>query len=138
MKVLLDTNVLIDYMVSREPFTSDARNIILLCKNKEADGYLAAHSIMNTFFILRHDYSVSDRRSMLLDFCKFLTVEGIDQKKIIASLENEDFYDVEDCLQTECAINCGADYIVTRNVKDFQNSSVPAILPNDFLKLIND
>ena len=73
---------------------------------------------------------------MLLDYCKFLTVVGIDENKIISALENEDFSDVEDCLQTECAKSCGAEYIVTRNINDFQSSTVPAITPDEFLKLI--
>lgn len=47
---------------------------------------------------------------------------------------NEDFSDFEDCLQEECAVAVSADYIVTRNPKDFVSSRVPAILPNDFLK----
>lgn len=53
---------------------------------------------------------------------------------IISAIERKEFADLEDCLQEECSVSIGADYIVTRNVKDFTTSRVPAILPNDFLE----
>jgi hypothetical protein len=48
---------------------------------------------------------------------------------------NNRFDDIEDCLQAECAVLVNADYIVTRNIKDYTHSAVPVILPEDFLKL---
>ncbi len=138
MRVLLDTNVILDQISLRQPFFNDSHRIIELCTNKKIEGFVAAHSVTNIFYILRHEMSLEERRSVLIGFCKLLTVVGIDKEKLIASLENEYFSDVEDCLQTECAKSCGADYIVTRNVKDFQSSAVPAILPDEFLKLINN
>ena len=115
---------------------NDSNRIIELCTNKQIEGLIAAHSVTNIFYILRHEMSLEERRKILIGFCRLLTVVGIDKEKLISSLENEDFSDVEDCLQTECAKSCGADYIVTRNIKDFQNSAIPAITPNDFLKLV--
>ncbi|GHV13206.1 hypothetical protein FACS189491_07770 [Spirochaetia bacterium] len=47
---------------------------------------------------------------------------------------NDQFDDIEDCLQMECAVSAGAGYIVTRNTADFKGSPIPAILPEDFLK----
>lgn len=137
MKVLIDTNVLIDYISLREPFTHDAEKILSLCKDKKIQGCIAAHSIMNAFYILRKQFSVDERRDILKGLSVFLTVIGIDEHKITASLENYDFADIEDCLQTECAKDFLADYIVTRNIKDFQNSMIPPILPDEFLKMVN-
>ena len=136
MKVLLDTNILIDYIAKRNPYYSDARQIILLCTQKKFFGCIAAHSVMNTFYILRNDLSVQERRDSLKDICYLIPVIGIDTKKIISALDNYDFSDVEDCLQVECAKEFTADYIVTRNIKDFKKSTIPAILPDDFLKLV--
>jgi hypothetical protein len=70
---------------------------------------------------------------MLLGLCRTLNVVGIDQQKLIWSLMNEHFDDIEDCLQAECAASIGADYIVTRNVADFSTSLIPAITPEEFL-----
>lgn len=75
-----------------------------------------------------------ERREALKDICQIVTVEGIDFFKILSALDNEDFHDFEDCLQEECAVAISADYIVTRNVKDFSLSRVPVISPDEFLK----
>ena len=137
MKILLDTNILIDYISKREPYTEHAKAVLMLCMENKIEGCIAAHSVMNTFYILRKEMSVSERRNYLINVCSFLTVIGIDKNKIIASLNNNDFSDFEDCLQSECAKAFSSDYIVTRNIKDFTDSLVPAILPDEFLKLIS-
>jgi len=137
MKVLLDTNILIDFALMRQPFYGSSERIIALCDNKTIDGYVAAHTIVNMLYILRKDYSISERRSILKEFCEILTVIGIEKKNLINALNNDAFTDVEDCLQFECAKSCGADYIVTRNIKDFTESTIPVLEPYEFLKLLN-
>lgn len=134
-KILIDTNVLFDYLLTREPFYEDAKKVILKCTEGEVKGCIAAHSIPNMFFILRKDYDAKDRREILCSLCKIFEIEGIDKAKLVSGLENEDFSDFEDCLQMECAKAYGAEYIVTRNVSDYVISEVTAILPEDYLKL---
>ncbi len=134
-KILIDTNVLIDYLLEREPFFDDAKGVILSCADGKIKGCIAAHSIPNMFFILRKDFNAKERREVLLNLCKIFDIEGIDKAKLISGLTNEDFTDFEDCLQMECAKSYGADYIVTRNVADYSVSEVKAIEPKDYLKL---
>lgn len=136
-RILVDTNVLLDYLLTRDPFYEDAKNIILLCVAGKAHGCIAAHSIPNMFFILRKDYHAKERREVLTNLCSIFDVEGIDKEKLLAGLENESFSDFEDCLQMECAKSYGADYIITRNVSDYGTSEVKAIMPKDYLKLQN-
>lgn len=88
------------------------------------------------FFILRREYESKERRKLLLNICKIFDIEGIDKEKLISGLENDDFFDFEDCLQMECARAYEAKYIVTRNVSDYDNSVIQAILPEDFLKIL--
>lgn len=134
-KILIDTNVLLDYLLEREPFFMDAKEVILSCTDGKVKGCIAAHSIPNMFFILRKDYNEKERREILLNLCKIFDVEGIDKAKLIEGLANENFSDFEDCLQMECAKSYEADYIVTRNVSDYVTSEVKAIIPKDYLKL---
>lgn len=134
-KILIDTNVLLDYLLEREPYFEDAKKVIFSCTDGNVQGCIAAHSISNMFFILRKDYSAKERREILLNLCKIFDVEGIDKAKLISGLENEDFSDFEDCLQMECAKAYGADYIVTRNVADYSVSEIKAILPRDYVTL---
>lgn len=134
-RIMIDTNVLLDYLLEREPFFEDAKKVILSCIDGKAKGCIAAHSIPNMFFILRKDYSAKERREVLLNLCKIFDIEGIDKAKLISGLANEDFSDFEDCLQMECAKSYEADYIVTRNTSDYTTSEVRAITPKDYLEM---
>lgn len=134
-KILIDTNILLDYLLERTPFFEDAKAVILSCVEGDTKGCIAAHSIPNMFFILRKEFDAKERRSILLDLCSIFEVEGIDKEKLISGLANERFSDFEDCLQMECAKSFGANYIVTRNVLDYSESEIKAIEPKDYLKL---
>ena len=136
MKILIDTNILIDFYAARPDYYDSAMKIMDACTEMKIDGCIAAHSITNAFYILRKNLSAQVRRDTLKDLCTIITVIGIDSDKLISALDNDAFSDVEDCLQMECAKEFSADYIVTRNVKDYEHSSVPAISPEDFLKLL--
>lgn len=98
-KILIDTNVLLDYLLEREPFFEDAKKVIMLCTEGNTKGCIAAHSISNMFFILRKDYTAKERREILSSLCTIFDVEGIDKAKLLSGLANEDFSGFEDCLQ---------------------------------------
>jgi len=83
--VLIDTNVLIDFLISREPFTKNARKIIQKAQDKTINAYLAAHSITNIFYILRKIYSVSERKQRLLDLCQSISIVDIRYELILAA-----------------------------------------------------
>lgn len=134
-RILIDTNVLLDYLLTREPFYEDAKEVILTCTEGETKGCIAAHSISNMFYILRKDYDAKQRREILVNLCTIFDVEGIDKAKLLSGLQNEDFSDFEDCLQMECAKAYNAEYIVTRNIDDYKASVIKAILPKEYLKL---
>ena len=137
MRILIDTNVLIDYLMCRTPHSDDAEKIIILCKNMQVKGCMAAHSLINILYILRKEMTLEEQKKFLLYLSEFIEIVGIDRRKILNVLTDDLFADVEDCLQAECAKDFSADYIVTRNVKDFQNSMIPAILPCEFLRRVN-
>lgn len=63
-KILIDTNILLDYLLTREPFYEDAKKVILTCTEGETKGCIAAHSISNMFYILRKDYDTKERREI--------------------------------------------------------------------------
>ena len=137
MKILIDTNVLIDFIANRDPFAKAAEDIIVLCKDQKIEGCIAAHSLMNIFYILRKSMPVSESKAFLFYLSQITEIIGIDRQKILDCIQNESFSDFEDCLQSECAKSFYADWIVTRNVKDFADSEIKAISPDEFLKIIN-
>lgn len=134
-KILIDTNVLLDYLLEREPYFENAKQVVISCVEGKVKCCIAAHSIPNMFFILRKDFTAKERREVLTNLCSIFDVEGIDKSKLLSGLSNEDFSDFEDCLQMECAKAYEADYIVTRNVTDYVTSEIKAIEPEDYLKL---
>lgn len=134
-RILVDTNVLLDYLLTREPFYENAEKIIRACVDGKAKGCIAAHSVSNMFFILRKDYSAEERRELLIGLCTIFDIEGIDKIKLLSGLHNKEFSDFEDCLQMECAKAYKADYIVTRNISDYKMSGIKAVSPKDYLSL---
>ena len=132
MRALIDTNVLIDYISEREPFFEVAYQIVTAAEQMSFEGCIAAHSVPDIFYILRKSIPDDERREALRRFCEIFEVVGIDKRKLLDALADESFTDFEDCLQSLCAADFHADYIVTRNPKDFARSDIPAITPEEF------
>ena len=133
MVVLIDSDVLIDFLTDREPFTKNAKEIVRKSQEKTISAFLAAHSITNIFYILRKIYSAPERKQSLMKLCQSISVVEIGQELINNALADTEFDDIEDYLQAECARIVSADYIVTRNIGDYAHSKVPAILPGNLL-----
>ena len=136
MVILVDTNIALDFLTMRQPFYNDARKVIRLCASEKVQGFIAFHSLPNIFYILRKSHSDADRRKMLRKLCLVLHVTGASHESVCSAIERDDFSDFEDCLQDECAKEVSADYIVTRNIGDFQSAKVKAITPQDLLEMI--
>lgn len=136
MVILVDTNVVLDVLMDRKPYSDEARMIMSKCADREMVGYLAAHSIPNLFYVLRKRYTSKERRGLIKNLCDIFRISDLNSEKIISALENEEFADFEDCLQEECAVEAMADYIVTRNPADYKSSRVRVIEPGEFVKLL--
>ena len=134
MRVLIDTNILIDFILRRAPYSEYAVKIIAACDRGALDGCIAAHSIINIDYILRKNVPQEERRNLLRRFCEIFTVQPVGWKQLAEALADEKFGDFEDCLQWRCAAAFNADCIITRNVKDFATAGIPAILRDEFCR----
>ena len=135
MKVLIDTNVMIDAITKRDNASSFSADVIALCSSNRITGFAAPHSFSNLYYILRKEYSDKNRRVIIGEYSKILNVVSMNEDVIYAALNNNNITDFEDAIQYACAESVGADYIVTRNVKDYGRSPIRAISPGEFLKL---
>lgn len=135
ISLLIDANVVLDYILLRQPQLSDSVRVLSACQKGMVKGYLAFHSLSIIWYVLRKN-RIEDRRTVLLEITDFLTVTGAVHNLIVEAIKNEDFRDFEDCLQEKCALEVNADYIVTNNVKDFSTSAIPAITPADMLRIL--
>ena len=138
MVVLIDTNVLLDFLLHRRPFDEEANRIMKSCAEKSIHGYMAFHSVSNIFYVLRKYADEETRRLMLRDLLSVVTVTAANHDEVLIAVNRSGFKDFEDCLQDACAKEVGADYIITRNGKDFEDSVIPAISPKDFLEVFDN
>lgn len=136
MAVLIDTNVLLNYITNREDkYLNDCIRIVELCALGKLNGYIAFHTLSTLWYVLRKK-SDKERRKNLRDICTIFSVASASQTEIIDAIEKdsfEDFEDFEDWLQDKCAKEVGAEYIITVNEKDFVNSEIKAMNPYEFL-----
>ncbi len=136
MVLLIDINILLDYLLKREPFYNDAKEIINFCGEDNINGYIALHTITTLWYILR---KVPDeqRRLTLKSVCDIFEITGTTHDEVINAIENSNFKDFEDCIQTKCAKTAKADYIITRNPNDFSLSEISVLTPQEAIKLLN-
>ncbi len=136
MKALIDTNIIIDYLTTREPFYEDAARVINLCLFK-IDGCVSPHSFIDIAYVLRENFNVDieDVQNIIKKFSTVLQVATENKDVIVFAAENKNFSDYEDSVQNECAQSLDVDCIVTRNKKDFANASVPVLEPREFLDM---
>lgn len=135
INILIDSNIILDVVQEREPFTSNAKNILSQCITRRINGFVTAHSLCDIFYILRKDKTLAERLSLIGTLCKYVTVLSERQSDFEDIANNPETRDLEDSLQMVCAENYALDYIVTRNTKDFPASKIPAIEPDTFINI---
>ncbi len=135
MKVLIDTNIILDVLCKRPAFYEDAAKIFKLCEVKKISGVISALSIPNIMYILRKELDADKTREILDSLMLIFSVADLkaDDLKKAADMR---FKDYEDAIQSACATRIKANYIVTRNIKDFSESKVTAIKPTELLDRI--
>ncbi len=133
MRVLIDTNIIIDVLANREGFSEPASQIFKLCEVGKVQGTIYALSIANIVYIMRKELDREQIKDVIAKLSAIFTIadmKGDDFKKA-AELPMDDF---EDALQSVCATRLKADFIVTRNLKDFKSSKVMAIKPSELIE----
>lgn len=135
MKLLIDANILLDVLQSREPHVQASSTIWKLCETEQAKGYVSALTFANLVYIMRKELDaekvgeVLKKLSLIFEFVDF-TASDLSKA---AELSWDDFEDAVQCVTAE---RVHADYIVTRNVKDFAKSKVIAFTPAELLARI--
>ncbi len=136
LKVLLDTNIILDVLADRVPFSEDAATIFKLCETKQLEGVIYALSIPNIVYVMRKELNREQIEGVLQKLSALFEIADMraDDLKKAAALPVQDF---EDALQCVCARRIKAGYIVTRNLRDYKNSRVPALKPSELIERIS-
>lgn len=137
MVVLVDANVILNYITDREdPFRLSSNKTMELCSQDIIEGYVAFHSISIIWYSLR--IPKEEKRMWLKDICSVLTVTGASHEQVLEAIDRDEFKDFEDCLQDECAKAVHADCIVTCNKKDFEQAQTKIYNPDEFVALFQE
>lgn len=132
-KIFLDTNIIIDIILDRQPFSKYSIEILKKAENNEIELFISSHTIATTHYILKKILQEKTVREILSNLIEIIEIISIDQDVIKKGLKSK-HKDFEDALQIICAytitdIHC----IVTRNVKDFKGSEVPVFTPDELV-----
>jgi len=134
MKVLFDTNVIIDYLVQRKPFYHDSREVIFLSAEKKLNGIIGAGSIADIYYICKKEHQSTEKPIKLIADLLIL-VALVDTKAYdVNNAMSFNMSDFEDAIISATALRENAEYIITRNEKDFTQSPIPATTPSNFLR----
>ena len=127
MKVLVDTNVVINYLTHRDDKYRDSSiQVMEICASKAIEGYIAFHSLsIIWFYSVREKKPDEVRREWLDRVCKILTTSSAEHEAVVDAAHNVEFKDFEDNLQDCCAVSAGCDYIVTNDRRHYDFSDIP-------------
>ena len=135
MILLIDANILLDVLINRQDFVKDSSMIWKLCETNQAKGYISALTFANLMYIMRKqlDSETIEKLLVQLKFIFDFTDFGVSDLQRAAEMKWTDF---EDAVQSATAERLHADFIITRNVKDFRSSKIMALTPTEFLARI--
>lgn len=133
--MLLDTDILIDVALGRRPHADEAAELLDRLQQGPKKAFVAWHTLSNFYYLVAPQRRGVGARDFIEQLTRFVAVAttGTDAIQYAAELPMADF---EDAMQVAAARACGARHIITRNVKDFRRSPIPALTPGDALEAL--
>ena len=132
MRILCDTDVLFDLVFEREPHVAAAVELMEFNAAGIHQVFISAITPVNLFYIGKKEVGADRAKVVIADLLRLVEVCPVRNSTLISALALT-FNDYEDAVQHACAVESGLDAIVTRNVKDYKNATIPVFTPTDFL-----
>jgi len=132
MKILLDTNVVLDALLAREPFVAMARDIFILVENEEVEAYLCATSVTTIHYLMQRATNKAQADALIVTLLGLFEVAPVN-KAILSDASTHNGTDYEDSVIYTAAKDVGVDMIITRDNTGFKNSSISVVNPSEFL-----
>ena len=135
--LFIDTDVIIDFLIDRKPFSREAAIIFTLIEQRKLKGHISSLTFSNLYYVLRKFESHNKVISKLDSLSKLGIILKVDDQTIRNAITSG-FRDFEDSIQYFCALESRKiDVIITRNIKDYRSSELPVMSPGDFLKTMS-
>ena len=136
-KLFLDSDVLLDLLLDRQPFSKDIVELIETSIDSDIKLYSSPVSITNIHYIIGRLENQKKADSQIKKILKIVSIENIGQK-VIDIASSSRFKDFEDSVQNYCAAESGHRMIITRNTKDFKESELSILTPKEYLAKIRN
>ena len=137
MKALIDTNVVLDFILHRQPWYTNAVLIFGLAQRNIINGYIPASAITDIFYIARKQLDKNTTQEAMKRLLQVFKPATVTENHIYQALDL-DWDDFEDSVQFIVGESIAANYIVTRDTQDFSSASITAVTPEQFLETITD
>ena len=130
--ILLDTDILIDIALDRQPHSGPASNLLDRVEHGAESACIAWHSVSNFYYMVAPSRGGVSTRDFIVELTRFVEVAETNRQAVryAADLPMADF---EDAMQVAAARTCGAHHIVTRNLRDYEHSPIGAVSPQEAL-----
>lgn len=135
MRLLIDANILLDVLQKREPHFHDSSLIWKLCETDSAEGYVSSLTFANLIYVMRKELDPEKIEDVLRQLKLIFQLTDLSVSDITRAAEMK-WDDFEDAVQSAIAERIHADYIITRNIKDFKKSRIIAFTPAEYLARI--
>lgn len=138
MRVLVDTNIILDFLLQREPFVGDAELLFQAIATSQIFGYVTATTLTDIFYIARrHTRSVELARQAVSEILTSMEICSVN-RSVLESALGSGLADFEDAVQIACAIDRGLEAILTRDTQGFLTSPVPVLSIQELLQRLGD
>lgn len=137
MKIMCDTNVILDVLLERAPFADASAKLLSLCEDHKIDGFISASCLTDIFYLVRkYTHSTELAYTTIGKVLEIVKVCSVTNNDAITAFQQK-AKDFEDCLVATCAKSIRCDCIVTRNKKDFEEFGIPLLTPSELLSQFN-
>jgi len=135
MKVLIDTNIILDVLLKRAPFATDSYTVLKYCEQSVVEGYIASFAVTDIYYFISKNLGTEKARQGIEALLSIVKLVGISKKDVEDALRNPAINDLEDALQLQCAKKIKAEWLITRDDK-LKKLVSRAITPFDFVHKI--
>jgi len=134
MKIFLDTNILLDVLLKREPFYIDSSKVLTMVNEKMVSGYISAITINNIYYILRKLKDKDTAKNFITEILESFEIIPL-TKDILSQANKISINDYEYGIQFFSALDRGCDFLITRNDKDYPRLGIKIITPEVFINM---
>ncbi len=136
MKILFDTNIILDVLLNREPFVELSANLVSSVENKSIEGYLCATTITTLDYLISKEINRNKTRAEIRKLLNLFQISEVNLKVLEMSI-NSAFKDFEDAVQYYSGECSNINGLVTRNTKDYKQAKLPIYTPDELWGIIS-